>query len=179
MYATSRSRRDGRRGTKFAKYRAVLIVIGFTLACADVGLCQGYGGPSMLSRGGNRPGHRGRAPVDMVVYGAARATLETGLTPVAVLEDGSIPSVNAYGAQAEIGVYGNHTWRKSILGVDYRGDYRQNTRYKAYNGFNHALSLDYQYQLSNRTQLALRELAGSTNRAFGGFVAPVVTDLQS
>jgi hypothetical protein len=115
----------------------------------------------------------------MVAYGAVRGTLETGLTPVQVETDGTIPKVNAYGGQAEVGVYGNHSWKKSILGLDYRGDYRYNSRYKNFNGMNHALALDYQYQPTGRTQLLFREVAGSTNRAFGGFVAPVITDLQT
>ena len=129
----------------------------------------------MLSRGGNRPGRRGRAPTEISVYGALRGTLETGLTPVALESDGTtIPSDEIYGGQVELGAYGTHSWRRSILGLDYRGDYRQtNSNNSQYNGTNQAISIDLQHQFSRRMGLVLSQSGGTTNRAFGGFAAPV------
>jgi hypothetical protein len=149
------------------------------IAAADVAFAQGYGGPSMLSRGGNRPGRRGRAPADIAVYGGLRGTAETGLTPVRLEDDGTIVKQTAYGIQAEIGAYGTHSWKRSILGLDYRGDYRRSTRRRTFNGVNQALSLDLQTQLNRRTAIIFRETGGTTNRAFGGFAASVASDLQS
>jgi hypothetical protein len=131
----------------------------------------------MLSRGGNRPGQRGRAPASFVGYGAIRGTAETGLTPVRLEEGGQITNDEAYGVQVEIGAYGTHSWRRTALGLDYRGDYRQTTRPgSGYNGTNQAISLDLTHTATRRTMLFLRETGGTTNRAFGGFAAPAVVD---
>lgn len=162
-------------------YRTAIILGVLTVVCADSGFAQGYGGPSMLSRGGNRPGQRGRAPVDIEVYGALRGVMETGLTPVRVEDDGTFSSDTLYSAQVEIGAYGTHSWKKAIVGLDYRGDYRKSTRslFKNYDGTNQALALDIEYRATRRTQLMFRETAGTSNRAFGGFAAPATSDLNS
>jgi hypothetical protein len=133
----------------------------------------------MLSRGGNRPGQRGRAPVDVVVYGALRGFGETGLTPVRLEADGTLSQEDAYGGQVELGAYGTHSWRRTTLGLDYRGDYRRSTTRRSYDGTNQALSLDLQYQASRRTMIFLRQTGGTSNRAFGGFAAPAFSDLLS
>jgi hypothetical protein len=159
--------------------RRAAVVLTAGVAIAEVAFSQGYGGPSILSRGGNRPGQRGRAPTDIVVYGGVRGTVDTGLTPVLLEEDGTIATRDVYGVQAEIGAYGTHSWRRTILGLDYRGDYRKTTRKSGFNGTNQALSLDLQHQINARVSIFFRETAGTTNRAFGGFAAPVHTDLSS
>jgi hypothetical protein len=168
-----------RRNDYLTTCRRVLVWAVMIISAADFAFAQGYGGPSMLSRGGNRPGRRGRAPIDISAYGAIRGTFDTGLTPVQLQDDGTLASENAYGVQAEIGAYGTHSWKRSILGLDYRGDYRRTTRKSAYSGVNQAISLDLQTQLTKRWSLLLREAAGTTNRAFGGFAVPASTDLQS
>lgn len=152
----------------------------------------GYSGPSLLSRGGNSPGSRGRSPADLTFYAVVRGTYETGLigpappaTPATpALAPGELPAnvdlprVSAAGVQAEVGIYGGHTWSKSTLGVDYRGDIRRATSVRAsrFNGSSHALALQYNYQISNRVALGVSESAGTTNRAFGGFVAPAFAE---
>jgi hypothetical protein len=159
------------------KHRYVLVAIA--LAAAEMAFSQGYGGPSMLSRGGNRPGHRGRSPMDLTAYGAVRGTLETGLTPVRLGEDGALGSDRRYGVQADIGAYGAHNWRKTSLGLDYRGDYRKTAQLGGYQGINQALSLDLTHTPNNRVTLFFRETGGTTNRAFGGFTAPSIPDPNS
>jgi hypothetical protein len=71
----------------------------------------------------------------------------------------------------EFGGYGAKAWRRSSLGLDYRGDYRDSNR-PIFNGTNQALSLDYTFQPTNRLLLFARQTGGMTNRAFGGFAAP-------
>jgi hypothetical protein len=155
------------------------VLAALVCVSSQAAFSQGYGGPSMLSRGGNRPGQRGRAPVDIVVYGGVRGTIETGLTPVRLEEDGAVAEEKSYGVQVELGAYGTHSWRRTTIGLDYRGDYRQATRFAGYNGTNQALSLDLTHDASRRTRLFFRQTGGSTNRAFGGFVAPSVVDPNS
>lgn len=148
----------------------------------------GYGGPSMLSRGGNLPGKRGRAPVDITLYGGLRAMYEARLTPVQLNQEGDLLSISRTSMQAEIGAYGGHSWRKTTLGLDYRGDYRRplststsnpNQNFPGYLGTNQALSLQLQHQLTRRISIGFTETAGTSNRAFGGFAAPAGSDVDS
>jgi len=157
------------------------MLAAIVVASADSAFAQGYGGPSMLSRGGNRPGQRGTAPVELVVYGGLRGVMETGLTPVRLEADDTLASDTLYSAQAEIGAYGTHSWSKTILGLDYRGDYRKSTRHtlRGYDGTNQALSLDLEYRPTRRLMVMFRETAGTSNRAFGGFSAPAYSNLNS
>ena len=159
--------------------RIILVLISLLAAGQGVVFAQGaqgYGGPSILSRGGNAPGRRGRAPVDFTFYASLRGLYETGLLAPVLNENGELVPRDTSGGQAEIGAYGGHDWRRSSLGLDYRGDYRYTTGYKNLNGMNHALALDYSYQLNRRTQIQLRETGGTSNRAFGGFAAPAFSD---
>ncbi len=153
---------------------STLIVAAFCLsACVDSLNAQGYSGPSLLSRGGNKPGTRGRAPVDFTFYGALRGTYETGLLPASTLQDNQLPNNSLTGVQVELGGFGAHNWRNSSLGVDYRGDYRTtNSTLQGYGGDNHALSAEYTWRPAARWSLSAVEVAGSSSRAFGGFTAP-------
>ena len=140
---------------------------------------QGYGGPSLLSRGGNQPGQRGRAPIDFNIYGAVRGTYDTGLIAAQVDEAGNIVPVKSYGAQVEVGAYGAKAWRRSSIGLDYRGDYRKYTNAPQFDGTNQALSLDLTFQPTRRLTYFNRLTAGTSNRAFGGFSAPTFSDQQN
>jgi hypothetical protein len=91
-------------------------------------------------------------------------------------DDGTFPSQTVYGVQFEVGAYGGHSWSKTSLGLDYRGDYRQTTRASGYDGTNQAVALNLDHQLSRRISLQFREVGGTTNRAFGGFAAPALPD---
>jgi hypothetical protein len=134
----------------------------------------------MLSRGGNRPGHRGRAPADLTAYAAIRGTVETGLTPVRLDAEGEIASDTRQGAQVELGAYGAHNWRRTSIGLDYRGDYRRATpKGGGFDGTNQALSLDLTQTLNRRTTAFIRQMGGTSTRAFGGFAAPAIVDPTS
>ena len=135
-----------------------------------------YGGPSILSRGGNRPGQRGRAPIDFAFYASARGTYETGLLRPFVNEAGDIDPVSTFGVMTEVGVYGGHNWRRTQLGLDYRGDYRHNTKIDYFNGSNQALALQLEHRLSRRITLNVSQTGGTSNRAFGAFAAPAFGD---
>jgi hypothetical protein len=167
--------RRGRRVVNSTVLLALVLVVGLAVEAA----AQGYGGPSTLSRGGNRPGRRGRAPLDFSFYAGVRGTAEQGLLAPALNEEGVLVARTAYGYSAEIGVFGAHSWRRSSFGVDYRGDYRYNDKYKYFNGFNQALSLDYEHRLNRRTTLVVRQTGGISNRAFGAFAAPAFSEITS
>ena len=157
-----------------------VVLVGLLIIDLQPAAAQDYSGPSLLSRGGNSPGRRGRAPVDFTFYAALRGTYETGLFPVALTASGGAPNPNISGVQAELGLYGGHVWRRTSLGVDYRGDWRQtnNAAYKQYSGDNHALSVAFETRPSARWGFGLSQVAGTSNRAFGGFSAPAFSEFN-
>lgn len=153
--------------------RSFALLFLITLAGAESQLAaQGYGGPSILSRGGNSPGRRGAAPVDFTYYASVRGQYETGLLAPSLDADGSLRSANNAGVTTEAGIYGGHNWRRSSVGLDFRADYRHQTLRQRNNGTNQVLALDYTNRLTRRFQLDYRLTGGTTNRAFGGFAAP-------
>lgn len=136
----------------------------------------------MMSRGGNTPGHRGRSPINFNFYGGFRGFYESGLTPIALDEEGTVFKTDASGVQFEAGAFGAHRFSRGVIGVDYRGDYRQSigpARNKQFNGTNQAISLDLQWEPSKNWLFNVRETGGSTNRAFGGFAAPAFADISN
>ncbi|HYI94472.1 MAG TPA: hypothetical protein VEX68_13065 [Bryobacteraceae bacterium] len=155
----------------------VIFVLASIILLAPTHLhSQGYGGPSLLSRGGNQPGQRGRAPVDFNFYGATRGTYDTGLLAPLVDEEGNLSPVDSYGVQFEFGAYGAKSWKKTSMGLDYRGDYRKYSQANRFSGVNQALALDFTYRPARRLTYFNRLTAGTTNRAFGAFSAPAFSD---
>ena len=132
----------------------------------------GGAGPSVLSRGGNRSGERGAAPVDLVFFGGVTGSYNTGLLPVSVDESGQIPRLSDYRVDAVGGAYGGHVWRRTSVGIDYRGAYGYAPRQSELGGAEHAMSMDLSHAPTNRWQLLGRNTLGTSTRAFGGFTAP-------
>lgn len=150
--------------------KLVLTVVAlFLFAVAAPGQPRGggYGGPSILSRGGDRPGQRAGEPVSLTVYGGVNASYISGLVPIATDDEGELASINRYQGSAFVGAYGTHVWRHSSLGVDYRGGYQYTNTRRVPRGLNHALSLGYQLQATQRTSMSFTQSAGMSNRAYG------------
>jgi hypothetical protein len=153
----------------------LVILLLMTGALSD--LSAQYGGPSILSRGGNRPGQRGRAPIDFNFYAAARGLLESGLLYPRLDDEGVLQPQNSYGVSSEVGVYGGHNWKSTTMGLDYRADYRHSANLpNALNGTNQALALQLEHRLSRRVTLSFSQTAGTSNRAFGAFAVPTFSD---
>jgi hypothetical protein len=161
----------------FGRWVIVLLMLG-TLPEA---VAQ-YAGPSLLSRGGNSPGRRGRALPKLNIYASARGLYESGLRVAALDESGALQPIDSFGTLIEGGVYGGHDWRRVSLGVDYRADYRHlsNTAnipaLNRLNGTNQIVAVDAYIRASRRTTFVLSETGGTTNRAFGAFAAPAFGD---
>src|SRR5690349_1792701 len=101
----------------------LMLLLVYVLLSAPVVFAQ-YGGPSILSRGGNQPGRRGRTPVSFTGYLGTGYRYDTGLIAPVLNENGHLDSASDQGFQVEGGVYGGHDFHRSSIGVDYRGDYR-------------------------------------------------------
>ncbi len=127
-------------------------------------------GPPVLSRGAG-PGllRSGTESAKMRVYANVGGVYESGLTSFSLDQNGEVPNDSDYGVEAGVGAYGFHRWKRTVLSLDYRGNYYHFTRNSYYDGTDHALSLGVSHQMSRRTQFTLRQAAGTASRDIGSF----------
>jgi hypothetical protein len=142
-------------------------------------------GPQVLSRGAG-PGllRSGTESVRMRVYGDVSGIFESGLTSLSMDQNGEISNDSDYGVQVGLGAYGYRRWKRTVMGLDYRGSYSHFTRNSYYDGTDHALSLGVSHQMSRRTQFSLRQAAGTASRDIGsyspyGFADPTYAQLPT
>lgn len=134
-----------------------------TVSVAPVfGQIGDFGGPSILSRGGARPGQRGNTALDFTVFGGVSGTVTTDPTGTAGGKD------VAYGEAANLGVTGSHRWERTFLGLDYLGSYHRYSGFSLGNGFEQSLALQYDHELGRHWLLNVRESASMTKLALGG-----------
>ena len=130
---------------------------------------QTYAGPSILSRDKSLIGERGGKLIDFRFYGDITGVYDSGLTPLVVNPQGNVPSYGAYGVEVGFGVIGSKTWMHDKLSVEYRGAYRDYTNHTFFNGVDQFLNLAYSHVISRHITLDLKETAGITSLANGGF----------
>ena len=130
---------------------------------------QTYAGPSILSRDKSLIGERGGKLIDFRFYGDITGVYDSGLVPLVVNPQGNVPSYGAYGVEVGFGVVGSKTWVHDKLSIEYRGAYRDYTNHSFFNGTDQFLNLAYSHLLSRHLSLDLKETAGTTALANGGF----------
>ena len=129
----------------------------------------GYGGPAVASRGLNRAGTRAGEPVNLQMFAALTGIYDSGLTSVTLNEKGEIPNFGGlFGVEANLGVYGTRKWRRKHLGLDYQGNYRHYSGRTYFDGSDHMLGLDYGMQVTRRSSVNFRTIAGTLSRALAG-----------
>ena len=144
------------------------------LACclASSALAQlggGYLGPAVLSSGASGVGNRSGQQVDLRFYAGVSGVYDSSIQPVAVTSQGQLLTIPAlYGVEADLGLYGTHTWRTALLGVDYSGIFREYANDPGYSGIDQYLTLGYTWQESRRLLWRARVLGGIVNDALGG-----------
>jgi hypothetical protein len=124
-------------------------------------------GPSILSRGAGPVAEAGGNLPTIKPFLSLTGVYDTALTAVSVDATGQIPKTDAYGGEVGFGVVGYQRWRRTVLGIDYRGSLRKYARSSYYDGSDHMLSLSVTQRLTSRSSLVLREAAGSYSRSFG------------
>lgn len=128
------------------------------MAQSDSGSGEEYSGPAILSRG-EVPATQTAAPIAFRPYIGLSAIYDTGLVPVAATSTGSVPSTDLYGVELNLGAYTYHVWKRTTLGLDYRGDFRHySTTY--WDGTDHLLSLILTHRPTKRVIFTLRNQAG-------------------
>jgi hypothetical protein len=120
-----------------------------------------YKGPAVLSRGRASSFPTALQSIRLRPFASAHATYSTNLKSAdAPLE----PAFDNYGYTIDAGVYGTQRWRRKMLTLGYRGGYSHNSRISALNGPEQTLTVDFNWQLSPRFALVLRENGGMSNR---------------
>jgi hypothetical protein len=134
-------------------------------AAAEPAPAPEYGGPAILTRGAAASL---RAPENTRLrpYLSITGAYDSGITPVIVNSNGEVPSVASAGVDAEIGLLGYQRWKRSSLGLDYRGNYRHYVKDTFFNGTNQILGLVYTKQATRRLEFTLRESAGLISSGF-------------
>ena len=153
----------------------ILQLLGALLAgVAAYAQMPGYGGPGIASRG-TQPGNRGTESVSIRPYVAVMGFADNGLIGVGLTQDGEIVNPGVlFGVEASVGAYGTKNWRRSSIGLDYQGSYRNYTKNHYYNGSDHILGMTYSTQATRRISFQLGTFAGTTSRTAGGTFSNVL-----
>jgi hypothetical protein len=122
-----------------------------------------------LSRGGGRQyGQRAGKEARIRVYADLSGVYDNGIFPVTLTPAGTLGSgVTLAGAEVNVGAYGFKQYRRTQIGLDYRGGYRHYPTNTFFNGSDHFLGLDARHQASKHVQYTGNITAGTTNRVFG------------
>jgi hypothetical protein len=136
---------------------AVILASASTVAAQNTDLSN-YQGPGILSRGVGDLGSRSGEQLDLRYYGGVSGVMDTNLALFATDAKGNLIRIhNLYGIEAEGGVYGVHSWKRSQLGLDYKGTYHRYINQDTFRGSDQSLTLGYTHQSSQHLVLDLRE----------------------
>ncbi|MDP2998176.1 MAG: hypothetical protein Q8N47_11865 [Bryobacterales bacterium] len=78
-----------------------------------------------------------------------------------------VGSGGSFGATASAGVNGYHRWKRTILGLNYQGNFRHYTRNPYLDGIDQIVSLNIQRQTSARTTVGVSGAGGTYSRGYG------------
>jgi hypothetical protein len=153
------------------------------LACclASTALAQlggGYLGPAVLSSGATGVGNRSGQQVDLRLYAGVNAVYDSSIAPVALDSKGNLVNIGGlYGAEFNLGAYGTHSWKTALLGVDYKGVFREYNNASSYSGIDQYLTLGYTWQESRHLIWKAQLMGGVLDDALGsiGFSPDVST----
>ena len=155
------------------KFLEPLLAAAFLLTAAPAVFAQdsnlsSYQGPGIMSRGVGDVGSRSGEQLELRYYAGISGIMDTNLAPFARDAQGNLIRIhNLYGIEIEGGVYGVHSWKRSQLGLDYRGSYRRYLNEDVYSGSDQSLTLGYTHQNSRRLAFDLRESVGTISLGTG------------
>jgi hypothetical protein len=123
-----------------------------------------YSGPAILSRG-ETPATQTAAPIAFRPYIGLSGIYDTGLLAVTATSTGLIPTRDVYGLELNLGAYTYHTWKRTTLALDYRGNFRHYST-SSWDGTDQFLSLILTHRPSKRVTFTLREEGGVYSRNY-------------
>jgi hypothetical protein len=120
-----------------------------------------FSGPSILTQGTNSVGQRSGQDLDLQFNIGATGFYDTGMVPFAISKGSLVQPGGLSGVEANLGAYGRHRFRRSVLGLDYQGNFRHYNNTSAYDGSNQNLNLGYTLQKSKRIVFDMMGTAGT------------------
>ena len=122
---------------------------------------------------GNRSGQQ----MDLRFFAGVNGVYDSSQQPVALDSSGKLVTIGGlYGVEASIGLYGTHSWKTSLLGVDYKGTAREYNAGSAYDSIDQSLTLGYTVQESRRLRFDARLTGGIYNNGLAGIgITPEIT----
>jgi hypothetical protein len=125
-----------------------------------------YAGPAILSRG-EAPAAMSAPEIRFRPFIELSAVYDTGLATVAVNDQGQLANSASVGLSLSWGISGTHSWRRTKVGLDYRGDIEHYLRQTFYDSISQQMFLGVSHRLTRHATLTLNTGAGTFSRAFG------------
>jgi hypothetical protein len=136
------------------------------LLAAAIPAAAQFDGPAILTRG--------EAPAAMATPGISfrpfvefGGIYDTGLAGVAVNSAGQLGSTASPGMTLSGGISGLHGWKRTKIGLDYRGAISHYAKNTYYDSATQSLLLGVTHQFTRHATLALRESAGQFSQSYG------------
>jgi len=92
---------------------------------------------------------------------------DTGLAGVSVSDSGQLGNLASEGVTVAWGISGTHSWRHTLVGLDYQGSLNHFAKNTAFDTINESLLLGVSHDLSRHAKVVLRQAAGTFGRDFG------------
>ncbi len=127
---------------------------------------QDYAGPAILSRGQVPTVRRAGELVRLTPYATITGSYDTGLAVTSVDQNGNLVTADTYGVVATFGVTGTHTWKRTILDLDYRGSFRHYSQKTYFDGFDNSLILNVGHQINRHVSVQFSENASRYSQQF-------------
>lgn len=147
------------------------IVVALVCGLASTAMAQvggEYLGPGILSPGAGNIGMRSGQQVDLRFFADAEGVYDNGLIPFATNSQGQLVTINGlYGETVNAGVYGQHVWRQTLLGLDASGGFYHYDNASQYDGSTANVRLGLTHQPSRRLIFALNATGGTTSIGAG------------
>lgn len=141
-----------------------------------------FAGPAILSRGGGG-GITPAAPIAFRPYlnisGIYTSNLPGVLQPN---DDKHLKEQAGYGMEAAIGLYGYHAWKRTTVGINYRGDYRRYAPSTINDGSNQFCTFGLTHRPAKKIIMTVREGFGTFTQTYGymgtfGFYDPAFAQI--
>ena len=147
------------------KNRALhIVVVGLAAVVTGRAQVGGFGGPSILSRGGGGLGtSRGQA-IGISAYGSVQGIYNWGFSPIDQSEStANVPKLSGGGVMLDGGLVGYYQKQRHATSFAVRGLYSKNSSGNNFSNYGVNLEFAHSQQLSRKTQLFLSLNAGKTN----------------
>ncbi len=146
------------------------MLAGAAVLMAGTPLFAQYAGPAILARG-EAPAAMSGPAISFRPSVQFSGVYDTGLAGPRLTDSGDLATEAAFGGRVTVGVSGTHGWKRSQLGLSYRGSYTNYGKQyvvglKNYS-YDQSFLLGLTHRVSRHTSLSIRQSMGLFTRDFG------------